>query len=85
MRPVAVYHLIKTEKDLLFRKTVRLKQSAYLLVNSNVNISEAAYMVGFSSPSYFSNTFNSFFGMTPKEFVMNYMDNSNEEEFRKRI
>ena len=66
-------------------KTVRLKQSAYLLVNSNVNISEAAYMVGFSSPSYFSNTFNSFFGMTPKEFVMNYMDNSNEEEFRKRI
>lgn len=66
-------------------KTVRLKQSAYLLVNSDVNISEVAYMVGFSSPSYFSNTFSSFFGMTPKEFVVSYMDNSNGEEFKKRI
>ena len=35
-------------------------------------ISEVAYRVGFSTPSYFSSSFREYFGMTPKEFVARY-------------
>ena len=49
-----------------------MKQAAYLLVHDKVNISEVAYRVGFSTPSYFSSSFREYFGMTPKEFVARY-------------
>ncbi len=55
-------------------KSIRLKQAAYLLLNNNVNISEVAYKVGFSTHSYFSNSFHDYFGMTPKEFVAKYQN-----------
>ena len=53
-------------------KSTRMKQAAYLLVHDKVNISEVAYRVGFSTPSYFSSSFREYFGMTPKEFVTRY-------------
>ena len=53
-------------------KSTRMKQAAYLLVHDKVNISEVAYRVGFSTPSYFSSSFREYFGMTPKEFVARY-------------
>jgi len=56
-------------------KATRMKQAAYLLVHDKVNISEVAYRVGFSTPSYFSNSFRSFFGLSPKEFVIKYLNN----------
>ena len=65
-------------------RSIRLKQAAYLLINNKVNISEVAYKVGFSTHSYFSNSFHDFFGMTPKEFVATYMD-CKDEETHKRI
>ena len=49
-----------------------MKQAAYLLVHDKVNISEVAYRVGFSTPSYFSSSFREYFGMPPKEFVARY-------------
>lgn len=60
-------------------KAIRLKQAAYLLVNHQVNISEVAYRVGFSSPSYFSNSFHDFFGMTPKEYVTKFQESEKPE------
>lgn len=63
-------------------RSIRLKQAAYLLINKNVNISEVAYKVGFSTHSYFSNSFHDFFGMTPKEFVTKYIDCKDEEILR---
>ena len=54
-------------------KSTRMKQAAYLLVHDKVNISEVAYRVGFSTPSYFSSSFREYFGMTPKEFVAKYI------------
>ena len=54
-------------------KSTRMKQAAYLLVHDKVNISEVAYRVGFSTPSYFSSSFRDYFGMTPKEFVAKYI------------
>lgn len=64
-------------------KSIRLKQAAYLLINNNVNISEVAYRVGFSTHSYFSSSFHEYFGLTPKEFVAKYSDSRNEEELKK--
>lgn len=66
-------------------KSIRLKQAAYLLVNNKVNISEVAYKVGFSSHSYFSYNFHEFFGMSPKEFVIYYAENQDEENIRKLL
>ncbi len=59
----------------MFIKSFRLKQAAYLLVNNNVNISEVAYKVGFSSHSYFTSSFRDYFGMSPKDFVAYYSEN----------
>lgn len=66
-----------------FIRSYRLKQAAYLLVNNNVNVSEVAYRVGFSSHSHFSNTFHEYFGMTPKEFIAYYSENLNDEALQK--
>jgi len=60
-------------------KSMRLKQAAYLLVNNEVNVSEVAYRVGFSSPSYFSNAFREYYGMTPKDFTNKYQNCKDEE------
>ena len=60
-------------------KSTRMKQAAYLLVHDKVNISEVAYRVGFSTPSYFSNSFRSYFGLSPKEFVVKYSNVTDRE------
>ena len=64
-------------------RSMRLKQAAYLLINNKVNISEVAYKVGFSTHSYFSNSFHDYFGMTPKEFTAQYMNCTDEETLQK--
>ena len=46
----------------------RLEKSKELLLNSNKNISEIAFAVGFSSLYYFSTVFKSKFGVSPKDF-----------------
>lgn len=46
----------------------RLQKAKYLLQHEELNISEIAYKVGFSSPAYFSTVFKSKFGVTPKAF-----------------
>lgn len=64
-------------------RSMRLKQAAYLLINNKVNISEVAYKVGFSTHSYFSNSFHDYFGMTPKEFTAQYMNCTDDETLKK--
>ena len=64
-------------------KSTRMKQAAYLLVHYKLNVSEVAYKVGFSTPSYFSNSFRSYFGLSPKEFVTKYSDVTDREELDK--
>jgi len=49
----------------------RLKKAKYLLINERYSISEITYMVGFSSPNYFSTVFKSKYGMSPSEFKKN--------------
>ncbi|MBV5314136.1 MAG: response regulator [Prolixibacteraceae bacterium] len=52
-----------------FIRTIRLKQAAYLLSQGKLNVSEIAYMVGFNSHQYFTNSFQKYFNMSPTEYV----------------
>lgn len=47
----------------------RLKKATLLLTTTEKNISEIAYEVGFSSPSYFSKCYRDFYGETPQDVL----------------
>lgn len=47
---------------------IRLKKAAELIKQNQYQINEIAYMVGFSSPNYFSKCFLKQFGVNPKDF-----------------
>ena len=49
-------------------QVVRLKRAAQLLREGKYRVNEVSYMVGFSSPSYFSKCFTKQFGKKPGEF-----------------
>jgi signal transduction histidine kinase/DNA-binding response OmpR family regulator len=46
----------------------RLSKAKSLLQDTNLNISEIAYEVGYASPGYFSTSFKNKYGVTPKQF-----------------
>lgn len=50
-------------------RTKRLNVAARLLRSKDVLPSEVCYLVGFSTPSYFSKCFKDYFGKTPAEYV----------------
>lgn len=50
-------------------RTQRLKKATLLLTTTEKNISEIAYEVGFSSPSYFSKCYRDFYGETPQDVL----------------
>lgn len=49
-------------------KSVRLKKAEEFIVNTDMNISEIVYSLGFSSRSYFSKIFKEKFGISPNIF-----------------
>jgi DNA-binding response OmpR family regulator len=55
-----------------FIVSIRLAKAAEMLLNEHdeLNISEIAYTVGFSTASYFSKCFKQHFGVTPTEYVL---------------
>ncbi len=67
-------HLYRRFKDLTgntpkdYMKEVRLKAAAVLLEENRLTISEVAYQVGFNTPSNFTASFKSFYGISPKEY-----------------
>ncbi len=56
-----------------FIVSIRLAKAAELLLHEHdeLNISEIAYTVGFSTASYFSKCFKQHFGVTPTEYLIN--------------
>jgi signal transduction histidine kinase/ligand-binding sensor domain-containing protein/DNA-binding response OmpR family regulator len=60
-------------------KTIRMKQAAYLLDQKKLTISEVAYEVGYNSLSYFSSSFNSYWGVTPTAYVNKQTEHSEKE------
>lgn len=49
-------------------RIIRLKNAANLLVSTEKNISEIAYEVGFTSPSYFTKCFREYFNESPSDY-----------------
>ena len=49
-------------------RVIRLKKAAELLKESEKNVSEVAYAVGFDNPYYFSKCFKEQFGMPPSQY-----------------
>ncbi len=54
-----------------FIKSIRMKQAAYILSTKKLNISEVAYAVGYTSLPHFSNSFKTYYGISPKEYALN--------------
>lgn len=50
-------------------RTCRLKKAAELLAKHKYRINEVGYLVGYSTPSYFTKHFTAQFGMKPSEFL----------------
>ncbi len=50
-------------------KIERLKKAANLMKTKDYKVNEVCYMVGFTSPSYFTQCFYKQFGLLPKEFI----------------
>ena len=46
----------------------RIQESRYLLSTTDHSLSQIAHMLGFSSPSYFSQSFRKLSGMSPMEY-----------------
>ncbi len=58
-----------TEKTPIeFIRILRLKRAAQYLRESQLNISEIAYKLGFNNPKYFSRYFQEEYGMPPSEY-----------------
>ena len=53
--------------------TYKLKKAANLLKQGTYRINEVYYRVGFSSSSYFAKKFTSQFGISPSEYIKNYV------------
>ncbi|MDL2211119.1 helix-turn-helix domain-containing protein, partial [Bacteroides sp. OttesenSCG-928-M17] len=51
-----------------FIRIIRLKRAAQLLRESQQNVSEIAYQVGFNNPKYFSKYFKEEFGVLPSVY-----------------
>ena len=56
----------KTPNELLVN--IRLKYAAGLLIQNKYNISEIAKMVGYQNANYFSRSFKSHYGVSPKDY-----------------
>ena len=54
-----------------FVRTIKLKKAVKIMNEGNLNISEIAYKVGFSSPAYFTKCFKEQYGKSPSAFLTN--------------
>ncbi len=52
-----------------FHRKIKLRKANNLLRSGKYNVSEVLYMVGFSSPSYFTKCFKEEYGKSPTEFL----------------
>ena len=51
----------------IFIRNIRLSKAKQMLTQSDKNVSEVAYDVGFSDPSYFSKVYSARYGLSPRQ------------------
>lgn len=81
--PVSSTTLIRDFKKLTgktivqYRNAKRMEYAAHLLEEENYPITMIANMLNISSLGYFSKQFQSYYGMTPKQYQLRYRKNTN--------
>ncbi len=60
-----VFHKYSSQSPLNYLIEFRLRKGMELLRSTDMTVTEICYDVGFSSPSYFSESFRRSFGCTP--------------------
>ncbi|WP_369793892.1 two-component regulator propeller domain-containing protein [Prevotella sp. 10(H)] len=63
-----------------FIRLIRLRKSVEYIASGEYRIGEVCYLVGINSPSYFIKLFQKQFGMTPKEFEKQQLQNRNKNK-----
>jgi AraC-like DNA-binding protein len=67
--PFYLSHLFSREREVSFVEyltQVRMQNAKKLLAEGGLNVSEAAYAVGYQDSGYFSKVFHRYFGVSPK-------------------
>ena len=65
------FKLLFSRTVIEYLRHVRLEKARDLLNNTDYNISQVVYTIGFSSRSYFSKIFKRKYGLTPSQFLKN--------------
>lgn len=60
---------ITGKKPIEFMRTIRMKRAQQLLTESQMQVSEIAYTLGYNSPKIFSKHFKEEFNISPSEFI----------------
>ncbi|MBQ7195470.1 MAG: helix-turn-helix domain-containing protein [Bacteroidales bacterium] len=62
-----------------FIRSIRFKYACRFLLEKTSNVSEVAYLVGFSNAKYFSQSFKKEFGKTPSQYIRDHKIITNQE------
>ncbi len=76
---------IRNQNATQFIREIRLRKAMEMLQQETVTASEIAYMVGFSSPAYFTKCFHEYFGFSPGEARKRVVDEGGEKVVQKRV
>lgn len=71
----SLYNKLKTYANCTvsaYIRLIKLKEAAKLMANSEHNISEIIYKVGFNDAKYFRENFKKYFGVSPSVYIKNY-------------
>jgi len=77
MSPTHFSRAFKQTFDVTFQDFIlryRVREACKMLRDPNANISEVAYNVGFSDPSYFTRVFKRYVGASPSDFASGIVD-----------
>ena len=69
---------ITGNSPIVFIRTIRMKRAQQLLAESQLQVAEVAYKLGYHSPKTFAKHFRSVFGMSPSEYIRSWKNVSNE-------
>jgi AraC-type DNA-binding domain-containing proteins len=60
---------ITTMSPLQFQKQLRLQEARQLMLSTDIDVADAAFRVGYESPSQFSREYSRMFGCSPREDI----------------
>lgn len=66
---------ITGKTSLEFIRVIRMKRAQQLLAESQMQVAEIAYMLGYNSPKVFTRHFKEAFNISPSEFIRSQKDN----------